>query len=471
MRRVRRALAQGERVETALLGADRRQHAGRGRQRHVRQLGALLRQRRGAIGAAARLVQQRGHGGDALEQFAGPGLQGDMFAVAFQQQSRTAPFLDGAGEILGVLAAFRIAGERAVLQRAKQQKGVEEVTGRRADAQRLERVDIEAAHFHVLHAALGQRMQRALAAVRHALGPDRRVVLVLDLQAVGIDLHPLPVAPRAQLDIRQVGMVHRRRQAGDIAVERVVVGGQAGLGIVLVAHVAHAQAGGVRQVHGIGRQLLQREVAASREMRRQRWRGAEQIHQQPAVAAEVADQRDIAFRLKLHRRAAIALVRAQALPQCGRQRVVVVDAGDALHALAVAQRQAAPIDMLEHADVRAAVPGDRDIGVGGQPARHRVAPQHFVAQAAEDETVQGVVAIEHGSRVLLGRRDQLDQRLRIVGSDGGMGQRSAQRQRMRRGGQVATAVHAQRFAFDAAQSLGQQRTSVRVCQQRHTARQ
>ncbi|PMQ08232.1 hypothetical protein JaAD80_27345 [Janthinobacterium sp. AD80] len=314
-------------------------------------------------------------------------------------------------------------------------------------------------------------MQRALAAVRHALGADRRVVFVLDLQAVGVDLHPLALAPRAQLDIRQVRVVHRRRQAGDIAVERVVVGRQAGLGIVLVAHVAHAQAGGVRQVHGIGRQLLQREVAAPRKMRRQRRRGAEQVHQQPAVAAEVADQGDIAFGLKLHRRAAVALVRAQVLPQFGRQRVVVVDAGDALHALAIAQRQAAPVDMLEHADVRTAIPGDRDVRVGGQPARHRMAPQHFVAQAAEDEAVQGVVAIEHGGRVLLGRRDQLDQRFRVIGGDGGMGQGRAQRQRMRGGGQVAAAVHAQRFAFDAAQSPGQQRTSVRVGQQRHTARQ
>ena len=67
-----------------------------------------------------------------------------------------------------------------------------------------------------------------------------------------------------------------------------------------------------------------------------------------------------------------------------------MDAGDALHGLAVAQGQAAPVDVLEHAHVRRAVVGDLDLRLGRQLAGHRLAPQQLVTEAAVGVAVHGI---------------------------------------------------------------------------------
>jgi hypothetical protein len=51
---------------------------------------------------------------------------------------------------------------------------------------RVEGADIKGANLHVLHAGTPQRLGRALARARHALGPNEAVVLILDLQDVGV---------------------------------------------------------------------------------------------------------------------------------------------------------------------------------------------------------------------------------------------------------------------------------------------
>jgi hypothetical protein len=87
-----------------------------------------------------------------------------------------------------------------------------------------------------------------------------------------------------------------------------------------------------------------------------------------------------------------------------------VDAGDALHGFAVAQRQAAPVHVLEHAHVRAAVVGDGDVFFGRQLARHGLAPQQFVAQLAVGVAVDAIELGDGGRDVGFGRRDEFQQR-------------------------------------------------------------
>ncbi len=194
----------------------------------------------------------------------------------------------------------------AFLQCAKQQEGVQEAAGGHADADRLERVDVHAAYFDVLHAARAQRLDRALGGADHALRADGGVVLVLDLQHVGAQLGPFAGGVLgAQFCVWLVGLVDGLGQRGHVAVQAVFVRAQARLGIVLVTQVAHAQAGRIGQVQGVLGQLFQLVRTAAQEAGGQYRRGAEQIHQQPAVAAEVADGRQVALRLVSHGRQAL----------------------------------------------------------------------------------------------------------------------------------------------------------------------
>ncbi|MNH07916.1 hypothetical protein D3C79_673180 [compost metagenome] len=133
-----------------------------------------------------------------------------------------------------------------------------------------------------------------------------------------------------------------------------------------------------------------------------------------------------------------------------------MDAGDALHGAAVAQGQALAVDVFELADIRAAVLGDRDVLLGRQRARHRRAPQVFVAQLAVDETVGLFEAFEHLGRVGQRWGDELQQRLGIIGGDLLVGQRRSQCFRMRGLGQATFIGHAQAFALNTVQALLEQ---------------
>ena len=145
----------------------------------------------------------------------------------------------------------------------------------------------------------------------------------------------------------------------------------------------------------------------------------------------------------------------QQAPHLFRQRVVVMDAGNALHAAPIAQRQTAPVHVLEHADMRLAVPGDRYLLVGRQFAGHGLAPQQFVAQVLVGKAVDGVELVQRGGDIGLGRGDEFQQRFGIVGGNLRVRQRRAQGQRMRRLCQHPLGRDAQGFALHAAQALAQ----------------
>ena len=69
--------------------------------------------------------------------------------------------------------------------------------------------------------------------------------------------------------------------------------------------------------------------------------------------------------------------------------------------------------------------------------------------------MQVVQLLKRARDVVLGRRDQFDQRFGVVGGDERMRERGAERARMRRGGERTVARHPQAFPLDAAQPLAQ----------------
>lgn len=157
--RVFAALAQGERFEALAALAHDLQHLRRRRQFRIGHLRPLRCQRRRVGFAAARAVEQCRGVGDSFEQLVRPDLQFHRLAAALQLQARPPAFLDHGEEVVGGVAALAVQ-QRAVAERAEQQEGVEEARLVQVDAQRQERVDVQAAHFHVLHAASGQGLHR-----------------------------------------------------------------------------------------------------------------------------------------------------------------------------------------------------------------------------------------------------------------------------------------------------------------------
>ena len=384
------------------------------------------------------MLRDRGQFGQHL---CSPVHQQHFRTVALQTQARLATTLGR--QVLVVLECSDLVGRirRAVAEQRMQQEQVQEAHGLGVDAHVEERVQVHQAHFHVLHAAFAQRMQRTLTGRDHALGTDGAVELVLDLQQAGVEL--VVVAPQiAQADrlIRAIGLGQCFVQGGCVALQTVVAHRQRGLGIALVAQAPHAQRGGVRAVHGAPREQLEFVLAAIDKAGTHGRRSAEQVQQQEGIAAEIADQAEVL---------GIAQV---------RQRPVVVDAGNRLHATAIAVAQTHAVHALGAAHVGIAVAAERNGFIGRQAAGHAGHPQHFVAMARQ-HTVHLLVdareLVQAGIGTGVRPRNQLDLRFAEVGGDVRVCERRAQLPGMRRERQLAVRQRAQAFLFHAAQHARQ----------------
>ncbi len=172
-----------------------------------------------------------------------------------------------------------------------------------------------------------------------------------------------------------------------------------------------------------------------------RGRCAEQVEQEPCAAPEVADEREIRF---------VRFAETRNRPDRVGQGKVVVDTGNHLHAPAIAVRQACAVHRLHAPDVGAAIAADRNGVIGGQPARHARAPHHFVAERAIDNLVDPGEFLEAGLDAGVHAGDQLELRLTEISGDVRMGQRRAERQRVRGHRELALGAHAQALLLDAA---------------------
>jgi len=83
--------------------------------------------------------------------------------------------------------------------------------------------------------------------------------------------------------------------------------------------------------------------------------------------------------------------------------------------------------------------------------------QHLVADRAVHGLVDLRELLQAGLHVRVHAGDELELRLAEVGGDARVGERRAQRRRMRREGEAAVGPHAQRFLLDAATDARKQR--------------
>jgi hypothetical protein len=317
---------------------------------------------------------------------------------------------------------------------------------RRRDADRLERIEIHRAHFHVFDAALAQRVQRSLARADHALRADRAVELVLDLQQRRRQLPVFVARPDPDRLVRRIRLRQRIEQRRRVRLDAVVADRERVLRFGEIAEAAHPERRRVRQVPRTFAQVFEPVRTALDECRADSGRGAEQVQQQPPIPAEIADQREIAF---------VRIGQSGQRPRGLRQREVVVQSRDRLHPLAVAICQSGPVDELRAADIRSAITTDRDVLFQRQVARHARVPDYLAADVTIDELVQRLqlrkARLDAGMRI--GHQFQL--RFAEVRRDVRMRQRRAQRGRMRRRGERAVFADAQPFLLDAAAQPGE----------------
>ena len=294
----------------------------------------------------------------------------------------------------------------------------------------------------------------ALALVDGAFGADRGVVLVLDLQDVGIELAIVVAHLHPDLVVGRFRRLDGMGESGDVLVQIVVADGQGRLGIVLVAQVAHAQAGGVGLEQGVVKSV-QLVFATCQEGFAQRRGGTEKIYQQPGVALKIAGQVEIAPGDIVLQRAVFSLQYLIQFPEFFRVGEVVMDAGDGLHLAAIAVAQTFPVDALHAPHVGAAVLGYRHVVIVADHAGHGVDPQHLITDMAVHIAVQLFEKLQRLVQLGAGWSNEFQQGFGIVRGDIGVGQRGAQRRRMWRLCQGAIGGNAQAFFLNAAADAGQ----------------
>ena len=226
------------------------------------------------------------HGGQDLRR---PGLHVDRPALAYQLQARLAPRTRHRDVVAIELRLFGRIDLRARGQRAQCGKGLEKAQLVLVDADRIQRADVQRPHLHVLDAGPAQSLGRPFPGAGDPLRANERVVLVLDLQDVGVELPPLAVDLDTQCRVLGAWRRDRRAEVTHVIVETVHGYGQLGLGLVAVAKVGHPQTGGIGCVQRPGRQLVETVPAASGdETLGDGRRYAEQVVHDPAVAPVVA---------------------------------------------------------------------------------------------------------------------------------------------------------------------------------------
>src|SRR5690606_18774987 len=277
--------------------------------------------KRAAIGA----VEQFRIGGNTVQQMLAPFGERNGGALVVEHKVWFAPFFYDPRKITLAVEAETIVGKVGVVfDGTEKQKGIHETAGVDRNAGRRVWVDIQAAYLDILDAALCQRARRAFTPAGGPLGAYAGIVLVLDLDDIGIELYPLAVSVRADSLVigpwRRHGVVHALQKGFEIVVAQL----QFRLCLVtLVAQVAHAQAGRVGQVECVVVKRFQLDRWGFQKALGYRGRTAEQIHQQPGIAREVADQRHVAPGAALY---AVALY-ADQFPEGLGHREIVVYAG------------------------------------------------------------------------------------------------------------------------------------------------
>ena len=352
---------------------------------------------------------------------------------------------------MGLFGLLGLIAGGALLQQAVQQEAVQEADLLRVQPHGGEGTDVHAANLYVLDAALLQGAERCLAGPGNPLGPNGTVKLVLYLQQAVAELLVVAVLSPGYIAVARVRLQDGATQGLYIGIEAVVTDVQVFLGRAVVAQVPHPQGGSVRQVQAASLLIegLQPGVfPASQEAGTQCRRGAVEVDEQPGVAAKVADKPQVARADVVGQFPRLAGSRPALLPEGLGHGKVVMDAGNGLHQAAVAVPQAVAVYRFHAGDVGAAVTPHGDAVVTGHDAGHAGAPQQLFAQVLVGEAVYVFQGLQAALYAGAHRGDELEQRLRVVGGDGGVGQGRAQRGRVGCLRQLALGGDAQALFLD-----------------------
>ena len=154
----------------------------------------MHRQRLAIAVAAAAAIQQIGHLSQLVKQFEAVLFEANGIALLiFQRQAGTTPFQHHLVLVAAVAGNLLVTQHRRGAQQAPDQEQIEEADLVGIDAERGEGVNVYGTQLDVFDAALIQRIRGLLAAARGALGADRGVELVLQLQHVVVELTILPI--------------------------------------------------------------------------------------------------------------------------------------------------------------------------------------------------------------------------------------------------------------------------------------
>lgn len=201
------------------------------------------------------------------------------------------------------------------------------------------------------------------------------------------------------------------------------------------------------QVHGVGVERLQLMLAPGDKRGAHSGRCTKQVQEQKSMAAKIADQAKVRFATHI------------------RQRPVVVNARNGLHAPSVAVTQTPAVNRLGLAHIGTAVLPQRNGIVLRQPAGHAGDPHHFVPQLAHGELLDARQFIHTGLCIRVHAGDEFQLRLTEVGGDVGVRQGRTQTVRMRSGRQHARGKGAQAFFFHTTANTAQTRRRQRFRRQ------
>ena len=181
-----------------------------------------------------------------------------LFPVVYQQMKVGLAAMVDDATLVGVVLALLAGGDGwAVAKQAHQQQHVGKDALFWCDPNIDEGVQVKQAHFDVFHAIFLQCLGGPLTGLTDPLGPDAGVKLVLDLQHVGVELFPMGAVTHTEFFVKRIEGANRRFQPLGVLGQGVETDVQLVLRVVLVAQIAHAQAGGVGAKQSAGHEFLQ----------------------------------------------------------------------------------------------------------------------------------------------------------------------------------------------------------------------
>ena len=240
------------------------------------------------------------------------------------------------------------------------------------------------------------------------------------------------------------------------------------LGAAGVAEIRQSQRGGVGQVEGALAEFLERQRTGPplEEGAADGRGGTEQVGHQPAEAVDVANEPHVLLGDETLAAAGLPRQILPLAPEAVRHGEVEVDAGDHLHQAAVAVLEALAVERLHLAHVGAAVLGQTYALLVADETGHGERPEPLIADVLADVMMDVTELLHQALDGVGGRGNELQQALRVVCGDVGMGQGRAQAAGVIPLGQAAIRGDAQGLALQATTDPLEGRQTLRSSQSR-----